>query len=453
MKYLISFIIIFSTIFAYSQEYSLNFTMNNPDGIFKSGEKIVFSAQILKDGKPLDDNCTLRYVLRHNGKDIAVKDAPASTKSSIETAMQQAGWCSVIIMGLDEKKQLLKGYSKGKQTQAHFDAGAIVEPLSIKQGAETPKDFNAFWEKEIAKLKELKMQANCRPYPNGDPKHNFFLTVNMPEGIRPVEGILNISHADKPKSLPIWIHVHGAGVHNPSSNLKWTCARHPAIFLNLNAHGIPNDKSKEFYENLRNGELKNYPFINSNSREKYYMRGMVLRLARALQYLKTRPEWDGKNIYIGGASQGGAQALILGGLLANDVTEIYADVPAMCDLGASLANRSAGWPKLYLKKSDGTFSMATDYDRKNDLPSNKSIVDTAGYYDAVNFAKNIKCRVTLRAGGGDGVCPPSSVFAAYNNVPSKDKSIIFSPRGCHCSGVWKDLPEVKMAIFENQNKK
>ena len=41
---------------------------------------------------------------------------------------------------------------------------------------------------------------------------------------------------------------------------------------------------------------------------------MFVRLARALDFLTTRPEWDGKTLAVIGHSQGGCQALVAGGL-------------------------------------------------------------------------------------------------------------------------------------------
>ena len=41
-----------------------------------------------------------------------------------------------------------------------------------------------------------------------------------------------------------------------------------------------------------------------------------------------------------------------------------------------------------------------------------------GYYDGVNHAKRIKCPVTISAGLGDYICPPSGVVTLYNNIKS-----------------------------------
>ena len=47
----------------------------------------------------------------------------------------------------------------------------------------------------------------------------------------------------------------------------------------------------------------------------------------------------------------------------------------------------------------------------------------APYFDGASFAPCITCPIRFVAGFGDCACPPASVYAAYNCVPSADKAI------------------------------
>lgn len=54
----------------------------------------------------------------------------------------------------------------------------------------------------------------------------------------------------------------------------------------------------------------------------------------------------------------------------------------------------------------------------------------AGYYDVVNFASQVQCPVLIGVGLIDTVCPPSGVYAAYNQLQGP-KEIVVLPCGEH----------------------
>ena len=197
------------------------------------------------------------------------------------------------------------------------------------------------------------------------------------------------------------------------------------LALDINAHGIVNGKPKSFYDNLRktyyyttHDEFRKtrYALWNKHDRDKYYFKGMYMRVMRALEYVKSLPEWDGKHLIVTGGSQGGAQVLAACGL-DKDITFARAGVPAQCDHSGCLAGRHSGWPALY---------KASEY------KTHPEYAKCASYFDGAYFAKRIKCPIYINTGFMDTVCPPSSVFAAYNSIPAGvEKHMQTSPTGGH----------------------
>jgi cephalosporin-C deacetylase-like acetyl esterase len=162
---------------------------------------------------------------------------------------------------------------------------------------------------------------------------------------------------------------------------------------------------------------------------------MYMRVMRALEYVKSLPEWDGKNLIVAGASQGGAQ-VIAACALDKDVTLARAGVPAMCDHSGVTAAipRSSGWPALYNRSKDG----------KADDPAT---AECAAYYDGCYFAKRIKCPIYISTGLLDNTCPPTSVFAAYNSIPAGTfKHITIDPRKGHSGVVDREFPKALKAV-------
>jgi cephalosporin-C deacetylase-like acetyl esterase len=130
-----------------------------------------------------------------------------------------------------------------------------------------------------------------------------------------------------------------------------------------------------------------------------------------LQFLKSRPEWDGKTLIVWGASQGGGQTLVAGGM-DSDITLLLAGVPAMCDQTASVINRQPGWPRLLE-------NIRLTEDKQNW----DKAVQAVRYFDAANFATRIKAPIIVTAGFRDVTCAPTSVYAAYNAIPGENKQI------------------------------
>ena len=120
-----------------------------------------------------------------------------------------------------------------------------------------------------------------------------------------------------------------------------------------------------------------------------------------MDFVAELPQFDGRHFAITGNSQGGGTALAVGSLNKH-VTCIVASVAALCDHGGWKLQRMSGWPQLH---------------------ANPASDKTAPYFDGCNFAVNIKVPVLMSVGLVDTVCAPSSVFAAYNNIPSKNKRI------------------------------
>ncbi|MBN2711308.1 MAG: acetylxylan esterase, partial [Planctomycetes bacterium] len=144
--------------------------------------------------------------------------------------------------------------------------------------------------------------------------------------------------------------------------------------------------------------LKNYAFSKeeNSDREKTYFHGMAFRVLRALEYVKSLPEWNGKELQSNGGSQGGLQGL-WGAGLDPDVTSSNIWSPWCCDLGGITLGRQRGW--------------RPDYNTELD------------YYDPVFHAKRIKAKVHIIANYGDYTCPPSGVWVVYNNIPHENKSM------------------------------
>ena len=330
------------------------------------------------------------------------------------------GTVSVICTVLNENK---KPVLNSRKRRIVGGLGVRVDPLKIRPGnSKCPADFDEFWAKKRAELDavpvkatrtEVKLSAkDAQKYQN---VVCYDVKVDCAGG-KPVSGYLCMPRDAEEKSLPAVVFFHGAGVR---SAIKQAYYGQKAIAFDVNAHGIENGKPEKFYKALSDKELKSYWHRGYDAHENIYFVGMYMRVMRALDYVKSLPEWNGKTLIVCGGSQGGAQTMAAAAL-DKQVTLAVPGVPALCDLGGRVAKRRPGWPVHFM--------------RPPQKQTDPALIGEAAYVDGVFFAQRIKCPVYFSTGGIDNTCHATSVFAAYNSVPGKNgknKWLYYNPTGDH----------------------
>lgn len=391
--------------------YKLEITADRPDALYKTGEEATFTVKLLNGDKPAP-GVELNYTLSLDGhKNLSTgKTSSTDRPFTVKGKLDEPGFLRLTVTGKADG-QTVNG------------VGAVgYDPLAIKPSLPVPDDFDAYWNDQKKQLTAVPMNPKLTPVDSQVPTVECFdLQVDCLGG-KPVSGYFARPKNAAPKSLPAVLFVHGAGVRSSSLGTAMSAAnRTKCLALDINAHGIPNGKPDEFYKALSAGELNGYPQQKRESRDTIYFRGMYLRLIRAIDFLCAQPEWDGKIVIVRGGSQGGGQSLAAAGLDAR-VTAIWAAVPAICDHSGNVVDRTAGWPRIVPRHADGK-------------PEPKAL-EAARYIDAMNFATRTKADAIVSVGFIDGVCPPTSVYAAYNNLASPRKEMIIGIPFGHT--VWQE---------------
>ena len=370
----------------------LKATPDRPEALYRVGETVTFLIEAISEGQPAQG--VLTCVLSKDGS------APQPPQ---EVTLQQG---KASITGRLEEPGFLQLRVQGEGGSAL--AAAAVEPHLLKPSLPVPDDFEAFWQAQKKALAAVPMRAVTTPVESNVEAVELFDVQVDCASVTPVSGYLARPRGAAPKSLPAILTVHGAGVRGASPSVaSWAVKEGGMLAMDINAHGLPNGRSKAYYDALAAGELKDYRARGQFDREQIYFKGMFQRLLRALDYLTAQPEWDGKTLIVHGSSQGGFQAIAAAGL-DERVSFICAGVPAGCDHSGMEADRISGWPKLVARDA-------------NDAPVPASL-HAARYFDAVNFACRARCRgAAFTVGFIDTTCPPTSVYAAYNalTVPKK----------------------------------
>ena len=371
---------------------------------YKIGEEMIFSFEVdFGDVKP--GKWSLVYERKGDDHKTFSGKVPANQPLTVKTSIDRPGFVNVNVYLVNGRgTRLTKLDYRNKQAPIGFYAGAGVDIETLCDCGE-PEDFDEFWAKQKKRLAECPFKDCTEKILEKELPDGNVYAVSIPApGPRPATGYMTIPKGAKEKSLPILITFNGYGLIRqlPPESIMPDC-----IHLHINAHGqkLGQDEAyyEEFFKSLCTGNV-NYtydPELNKNP-ETCFFNGMVMRVLRALEYLKTCPEWDGVNIKASGNSQGGLQTM-WAAALDKDVTEATPAVTWCCDM--------AGSPKA--GRLSGLYPIA--YQRALE------------YYDPVFMAKRItQAQVTiLRCGLGDYICPPTGVAISYLNLATPKKTIHF----------------------------
>lgn len=447
-KILSAILLVFCAALLSAAEYKLELKVNRPDGIFKVGEKAVFTCRVLKDGKPAEGVDVRYFYSADNQRTVRGKFVSGKEVWKKEATLAYPGWVRLGFSIHDEKGKMMKiaTESWGRKTTTEIvGVGALFSPEKLLPVYPEPADFDEFWakvRKELDAVPVKELERKEFPLSGAIAKKVVCYDVKVDcAGGMPVSGYLCLPKNAKPKSCPAILSYDGAGVRSSGKNM--VAAANGLISLCINAHGIENGKDNAFYTKLRKGKLLRYSHFGKDDPDKFYFKGMYMRVMRSLDYIKTLPEWDGKHIIVTGGSQGGAQ-VFAACALDKDVTYAVAGVPAMSDHSGCLAKRDSGWPRLYKADKDGK-------------PENEAVAKTAAYYDNAYFAKRVKCPINVNTGLFDRTCVPTSVLAVFNSIPeTTQKWLTVVPDGAHGAhhnpGNKRRNDYMAAAVKANQNK-
>ncbi len=371
----------------------ISIKQSNKSGIYKSGENVrvtVFSEGLASD--------SISVKILKNYNEIQNKK------------IKWTGDSLIIFNGKPEEPASM--IFEVRVADQLVSTGLVVDPEKFQPGTNRPKDFRKYWKNEKKQLSALPMEVKSEKVENI--KEGFDcsnIEINC-IGPKPVRGYFAKPKNAAPKSLPIVLFVHAAGVKGswclsqPETAVNYAKMGNGTLAFDLNAHGMLNGQPQEYYNDLEADELKGYFYRGLENREEFYFRGMYLRLMRTLDFLTSQPEWDGKRIIVIGESQGGGQALAAAGL-DNRVSAAVATVPAMCDWGGTLAGRKGGWPQPFSQPGD-----------------QQKMLQTLPYFDAAHLLKNSKATIVTEIGFIDYTCPSNSIYSAINQ--SKGEKIVLS---------------------------
>jgi cephalosporin-C deacetylase len=274
----------------------------------------------------------------------------------------------------------------GLEAGAVAKLGAAVAPSKLTPSVPRPADFDAFWDAKLTALAQVPIEPALTPIDSGHPDVELFAVALRSLGST---ARAYLAKPKKPGPYPGLVILQWAGVYQLTPKAAVDRAAEGWLTLNVSSHDMPLDQDTD------PGVARRYGDVGALDRETSYFLKMYLRDVRGVDYLASRPDWDGRTLALMGTSMGGQQSVVTAALHAK-VTAVLVNEPAGADSNGDRHGRKAGYPNW-----DAEFTP---------------IMDTARYFDVVNFASRITAPAVVTVGFIDTITPPVGILIAFNQL-------------------------------------
>lgn len=285
----------------------------------------------------------------------------------------------------------------------------VDEPLERLRGyrpeRSEPADFTGFWAGTLRQARERATPAVFTPYDGAlSTVEVFDVTFSGFDG-QPVRGWFYLPRG-RSGPLPCVVEYigYGGGRGLPHEWLHFSAAGYAHLVMDTRGQGSDGSLTGDTPDPDSAGMPSTPGFVTRGvtEPEHYYYRRVFTDAVRAVDVAREHPAVDAGRVVAAGGSQGGGIALAVAGL----VEGLYAampDVPFLCHYRHATEITD-----------DGPYQEITRY-CKTHRDQVEPVFQTLSYFDGVNFAAHAGAPALFSVGLMDPVCPPSTVFAAYNH--------------------------------------
>jgi cephalosporin-C deacetylase len=161
----------------------------------------------------------------------------------------------------------------------------------------------------------------------------------------------------------------------------------------------------------------------------YYYRRIMTDAVRAVEAAQAHPGIDAERVAVHGHSQGGGLALAAAAL-APDVAAAVAHVPFLCNFRRATEITDA------MPYREIAEYLKTRRDRVEET------FRTLSYFDNINFASRSSAPAMFSVALMDEVCPPSTIYAAYNHYAGPKEIRVWPYNGHEGGEVYQDREDL-----------
>ncbi len=275
-----------------------------------------------------------------------------------------------------------------------------------------PADFGDFWSRTLAGARAAGGEVTLEPVETVLTTIDVFDVTFPGYGGEPVKAWLRVPRAEAgPLPTVIEFNGYGGGRGLPTERLGWASSGYAHLFMDTRGQGSTWGSPGATPDPHGTGPSTNgFMTRGIESPDDYYYRRVFTDAVRLIDAARTLTIVDADRIAVTGGSQGGGITLAAAGL-SDGLLAVMPDVPFLCHF-----ERAIGMTDREPYHEVGRYLSVH-------RGASAGVFETLSYFDGVNFARRVSAPSLFSVGLLDPVCPPSTVYAAFNHVDRDDKQM------------------------------
>ncbi|MFT4213500.1 MAG: acetylxylan esterase [Microbacterium sp.] len=289
---------------------------------------------------------------------------------------------------------------------------SLPELQQYRPEVREPADFDEFWATTIAEARAAGGDVTLAPAQTPLTQVDAFDVTFPGYAGDPVKAWLLLpAGLDGPLPAVVEFNGYGGGRGLPFERLGWAASGYAYLIMDTRAQGSVWGTGGDTPDPHGTGpSAPGFMTRGIDTPETYYYRRVFTDAVRAIDAVRTLGIVDAARVSVVGASQGGGIALAVAGLVGGLIAALP-DVPFLCHF-----ERAVGMTDAY------PYQEIVQYLSVH-RGAQERVFETLSYFDGVNLAKRAQADALFSVGLLDPVCPPSTVFAAFNHYAATDKQI------------------------------
>ncbi len=314
---------------------------------------------------------------------------------------------------------------------AYFDMSR-EELAAYRPERSEPPNFDVFWQATLDEARSYPLDARFVPVDYGLRTLDVFDVTFAGYGGQPVKGwYMRPTGVTEPLPAVVEYIGYGGGRGFPANWLHWPSAGFAYLVMDTRGQGSVwlHGDTPDLPDGA-NPAVPGYMTQGILSPQTYYYRRLYTDAVRAVEAIRSRDDVDRQRVAVTGISQGGGVTLAVGALVP-DVAVAMPDVPFLCHF-----RRTVGHTDDHPYEEIVRY-LATHRDHA------AQVFGTLDYFDGLNFAPRIQARTLISTALMDTICPPSSVYAAYNHMTCQREIKVYDFNGHEGGGIHHAVEKVR----------